>query len=246
MALPFTVVAVGLALSLLFSDAGNAAQTVRGRLIRMVITGGFIGALYALNSWDYPTYLMLTAVALIVAGTRARKVGPLIAVLVLVTSSVLAWIPFFVRFVPPTGSDQSNLPAIIRDLPVIPSLLTSIVPYHGERTSLPEFLTIFAIPYLLGLWLVGTGFSSPTWAACRSPPTIGRGLRGPGERYVRHPPSSPGTRSRRNSARRGHSPPSLVPPSRPDDPSRPSYSPLGSPSLSSSSSSTFRTRSIAG
>jgi uncharacterized membrane protein len=64
-------------------------------------------------------------------------------------------LPFFLRFVPPTGAAAVELPAILRDVPIVPGLLSSVGPYRGERTSVGEFLTVFGVPYAVALWFVG-------------------------------------------------------------------------------------------
>src|SRR5215218_7972815 len=64
MALPFTVVAVGLAWNLALHarvrDPGGPAE--RGWLARVAISGAFAGSLYTLNAWDLPTFLLLAAI----------------------------------------------------------------------------------------------------------------------------------------------------------------------------------------
>ncbi|HEX2282403.1 MAG TPA: DUF2298 domain-containing protein, partial [Thermomicrobiales bacterium] len=61
MALPFTVVAVGLAwnVALRVRDSGAADP---GWLARVAISGAFVGSLYALNAWDLPAFLLLVAI----------------------------------------------------------------------------------------------------------------------------------------------------------------------------------------
>ncbi len=157
MALPFAVVALALALNAALR--ARSPDTVIGASdwLALVFSGVAIGALYALNSWDYPTYLLLVSVAVWVGFRAAGPRRAWLAVLVLVASSVTAWAPFIAGFVPPTGGSVASLPAALRRLPVFPSLLTAFAVHTGERTSIGEFLTIFAVPYALSLWLVGSG-----------------------------------------------------------------------------------------
>jgi YYY domain-containing protein len=157
MALPFAVVALALALNAVLRGCSRNAVVGRRDWLGLLFSGAAVGALYAMNSWDYPTYLLLVSGAVWI-GFRAagpRRAG--LAVLVLVASSVTAWAPFIAGFVPPTGGSVANLPAVLRGLPVLPGLLTTIALHTGERTSIGEFLTIFGVPYALALWLIGSG-----------------------------------------------------------------------------------------
>ena len=54
MALPFTVVAVGLAWNLALRARDPSGAGERGWLARVAISGAFVGSLYALNAWDLP------------------------------------------------------------------------------------------------------------------------------------------------------------------------------------------------
>jgi YYY domain-containing protein len=80
MALPFFLAALGLARSLLGSGPGALGDRAgRGRfspgdLARPAAVGAVVGALYALNSWDYPTALLVALGALWV-GRRAAPTG---------------------------------------------------------------------------------------------------------------------------------------------------------------------------
>ncbi|MDP9363620.1 MAG: DUF2298 domain-containing protein, partial [Chloroflexota bacterium] len=71
-----------------------------------------------------------------------------------VAAAILPWAPFLVRFVPPPGGEVAALPAVVRDVPVLPTLLTAVGVHGGERTSVAEFLTIFGVPYVAALWLI--------------------------------------------------------------------------------------------
>src|SRR5258708_32620146 len=62
LALAFTILAIGLALNLLLEYKGQGLAAF-GRGWRMPLTLGMtaivIGSLFAMNGWDYPTYLAL-------------------------------------------------------------------------------------------------------------------------------------------------------------------------------------------
>lgn len=159
MALPFTVVALSLALNLLRSTEGNGAR--RGWRDGAVIaaSGAAIGALYPLNSWDFPTFLLLAAAAVWFGWRRSRLRHRVVALGTLASASVLAWLPFFVTFVPPVGADESSLRSALRDIPLLSTFMTTVGTVTGERTSAGEFLTIFGVPYLGALALIATGIA---------------------------------------------------------------------------------------
>ncbi len=100
-ALPFTILAIGIALNLALAPAAgwNAlARTDTLRVTTMLLAALSAGALYFMNSWDWPTYLLLIGASLLVPGLasldrRALGEGVGIAVGVLLLSYLL-----FVQF----------------------------------------------------------------------------------------------------------------------------------------------------
>ncbi len=168
-ALPFTLVALTLALGVVLRRRHRSGPLTAGDWMAIGVTGAVAGALYAMNSWDFPTYLVVGGVAV---GASVRLASPrstVVALAVLAGSAILPWSPFFVRFAPPTGGDTSALPGFVRDVPVVPGLLTAVGLHAGERTSIGEFLTIFGVPYALALWLIGTGLLQRRGGVSRPP-----------------------------------------------------------------------------
>jgi YYY domain-containing protein len=158
MALPFTIVAVGLAWNLALRALAPAAAPERGWLVRVAVSGALVGSLYAINAWDLPTFLLLVAVgAWVGAGLRCARAWKLAPVLLLGLFAITAWLPFLATYVPPTAGAAPALPALLARLPVVSSLIASISLYRGERTSLVEYLTIFGVPYAFGVALVAFG-----------------------------------------------------------------------------------------
>jgi YYY domain-containing protein len=166
-ALPFTVVAVGLAwnLALPVRDPGDAGG--RGWLARLAVSGAFVGSLYAFNAWDLPTFLLLVTIG-VWTGAGASLSRAWKPILLLGVSAVLAWLPFLLTYVPPTSGGASALPAVIARLPVVSSLVAAIGLHRGERTSVIEYLTIFGVPYLFGVALVVFEVLR-NWSALRRP-----------------------------------------------------------------------------
>jgi YYY domain-containing protein len=163
MALPFTIVAVGLAWNLALRALEPADASERGWMTRVAISGALVGSLYAINAWDLPTFLLLVAVgAWVGAGpslTRAWNLN-VRAVLLLGASAIAAWLPFLATYIPPTSGAAPELPALLARLPVVSSLVAAVGLHRGERTSLIEYLTVFGVPYAFGIALVAIGAMS--------------------------------------------------------------------------------------
>jgi YYY domain-containing protein len=166
-ALPFTILALALALSLLWTPFREEPDDP-GRWARLIVAGIAIGALYPLNSWDFPTYLVIAVGALVFAcgWTRAalERVG------VLVVAALAAWLPFTLSFVPFAAGNKSDLPSALRNLPLVSRLLTTIGVYTGERTNAGEFLTVFGIAWSAAIAYFGVAVVRA--ARTGSPPRI--------------------------------------------------------------------------
>ncbi|MCL0029119.1 DUF2298 domain-containing protein [Dehalococcoidia bacterium] len=70
MALPFTLLALGLSAAIVAqraSGADSAGNGPRSEAVRIAILGLTVGALRLLNTWDYPTYLLIAAGSIILA-----------------------------------------------------------------------------------------------------------------------------------------------------------------------------------
>ena len=111
-AIPFTLLALGLAFSLLVGLRTAGRGWIIPAAAALAIA---VGSLWAINSWDYPTYLLL-AVLSIGAGVYLSH-GKLSKRLVIfaalsagvVLLSVLAFLPFHMNYHPfPTGIDVSK------------------------------------------------------------------------------------------------------------------------------------------
>jgi len=157
MALPFTLVALALGLNLLMLRR-TGERPGRGDWVRLALTGAVVGALYALNSWDLPTFLLIAATATWIGWGGSVAAGrALRGVLLLGGAAALAWLPFVAGYEPPDGVGGEALRAAVRALPVLPNLLASVGVHTGERTSVGEYLTIFGVPFFFAVWLIGSG-----------------------------------------------------------------------------------------
>lgn len=172
MALPLTLLVLTLALARY--TAGPVVW--RSRVWAWPVAAGAIaGALYAANSWDFPTVF----VALLGAAWLANRDKPMRVLReagLMVVAALVAWFPFWTAFDPPTGGAVTGLPGWLAGIPVLPRLLATFGMHAGERTSIIEFATIFGIPLLLCGWLLASGvrrsgadseddgrFSLPIW-----------------------------------------------------------------------------------
>lgn len=148
MALPYTLVVLALAW-----NVAVRPLTDRTWWIRVAFTGAIAGALFAMNSWDFPLYLGLTAAAAWCASAgRARLLAPSLTVL----AAIVAWLPFHTTYATPTAAAYP--PAAGPVIPLLSTLASTVAVHLGERTSVGEYLTMFGIPYILGLVLVFAGY----------------------------------------------------------------------------------------
>jgi uncharacterized membrane protein len=112
LALAFTIVALALAFNLFLEQRGQGLQAF-GRGWRQPLTLGvtalIIGSLFAMNGWDYPTYLALTLVALLLQQWQAHQsrlswdlvLDAFTACVALGALSFFLFTPFYVSFVSP-------------------------------------------------------------------------------------------------------------------------------------------------
>src|SRR5579885_3514309 len=152
-ALPFTLLAIGLALNLALAPAagwaGLGGNNLR-RALLLVVLGIAVGALYFMNSWDWPTYLLLCGAALLVPALPSldwraigEAVGLAVGVLVL---NYLFFFEFRRDFKPqyssfgiiahnsPTGEVLVMFGLFL--LPLVAFLVAGLA--VGERVPVPE------------------------------------------------------------------------------------------------------------
>jgi len=110
--IPFTLLVLGLAFSLLVGLRTGKACWIAATVAALAVA---LGSLWAINSWDFPAYVILTVV-LIGAGAYLRpgksqvRLGIFAALaLAIVLLSILAFLPFHANYQPyPTGIDVSK------------------------------------------------------------------------------------------------------------------------------------------
>ncbi len=144
MALPFGMLAAALALAVLARpEAPPLGRGQRG-WGELALTGIVIGSLYAINSWDLPTYFLLYAAALTLRVLASDAPRPWRAtgrmLLLLIGAAYLLFLPFHLTFRSLVGGAEPLI-----DLPLIGRLSSVIAPFFGSRTGLHAFTVIFGL-----------------------------------------------------------------------------------------------------
>lgn len=97
MALPFTLLAVGLSLNVFMSHHAAGLSCVRRRPLQFLAIAVAMGALGFLNTWDLPTYLAVFLAALLLrtyyAGQRWRDW--MLSAIAITAASVVVYLPFY-------------------------------------------------------------------------------------------------------------------------------------------------------
>jgi YYY domain-containing protein len=154
LALPFTILALGFAWMLITIRDGDSWGPNLGDWVRIAITGGFVGALYATNSWDYPAYALLALIGLVI-GTATWPLGSrIVAAVMLGATSIAAWAPFYMHFEAPTATADSGFSRAVDDIPVIGTILSSISGYDGPYTTLWDYIGLLGFPWIVGIALI--------------------------------------------------------------------------------------------
>ena len=178
MALPFAFMALGLAANLILGSVppglvvhqrvatdpepdDEPVRLARPPWLRIGVTGALVGSLYALNSWDLPTYGFVATVAVLVALRHWPVRTRILGVILLGAAALVAWLPFYVSFSPPVGIGASDLPAWLDGVPFISTLLSTVAPVTGERTGFGEYLLIFAIPTVIAVVFLAASLLLP-------------------------------------------------------------------------------------
>jgi YYY domain-containing protein len=166
LALPFTIVALALAVSLFRRIHADWDPFAWRNWVEFVAAGVIIGALYPLNSWDLPTYGVAVAIALAFStGLNWDWVQQLVALGVV---AVVAWSPFWVSFVPFSGPGDPDLIPI----PGLRFIQKNLGGHTGERTSAGEYLTVWGLLWVIAMvFLIVETFA--TWPERREQPEDG-------------------------------------------------------------------------
>ena len=178
LALPFTLLALAFALDAWQSplrpdwtkpangDDAVGGSTERGRatrwsilppawaLPRLLAAAIVIGSLYAINSWDLPTYAALYLAALLVPAWigRRRLIGHDWAAAGLFVALCLAlFAPFYAGFTSLVGGEPFELPEPWRSIPLLPRLSAVLGLVIWDKTPADQFFTVYLLPFVVGL-----------------------------------------------------------------------------------------------
>jgi YYY domain-containing protein len=149
LALPYAVLAVGVALHLWLAPPRVGLGIFgagRGRWVALLVAGLSIGALYLINGWDLPTYLALALVALALHQwnahgrqfTAALWGGLARAVLPLLALCFIPYLPFYLHFVSP-GQGIGYVPGTATHIAIPLSAGDNVVGMNlGTRTAIGD------------------------------------------------------------------------------------------------------------
>jgi YYY domain-containing protein len=141
---------------------------MRGRVgwLELIVTGVVLGALYLINSWDFPTYLLLFIGALLLRYARAAGIGAAIAwrryafqALMVAVAALVLFLPFHLTFRSLVGGKEPLI-----NLPVLGTLSRTISLVGWPKTGLHTFLIIFGLFFLPSLiWVGSQALRGRTW-----------------------------------------------------------------------------------
>ncbi len=171
LALPFTLLALALALDIFFAPLFATGATIAlgwrafvpslGSIARLALAALVIGGLYALNSWDLPTYavIYLAAGALpLLAGGRAPGRREWLAVAIFAVGCFALYLPFHMQFTSLVGGQPFDLPEPLASFPLISKISTILGVVIWGKTPADQFFTVYLLP-----WVVGVLFLTWRW-----------------------------------------------------------------------------------
>ncbi len=158
LSLPWTLLAMALALNLLARRTAPDFIQGRGGRLELLLTGIVLGSLYAINSWDLPTYLLLYLLALgLLYAWLAPQPGRIFwphlimqAGAVAVASYIL-WLPFYLSFTSLVGGKGFPL---------------GLAP---ARTAFYAFVVVFGVFFVPLVATLFQGVLRPFRAGARAP-----------------------------------------------------------------------------
>jgi len=166
LAIPIFISAIGLSVGLLRHRDDDFR--LRGDLLPLAAVGAVGGALYAVNSWDMPTALVLGAGALFLRRgldlrQRAARLGIMLA------AAIVTALPFAIRYVPSVGSN-AGVSERIAVLPVVGTLVRTIGIVDWSHSSLGSLLLVHGLFLTVALLVIGTAWIR--LPGCRRPSTV--------------------------------------------------------------------------
>ncbi len=168
LALPFTVLAIAVALNFLLAR-GRGLAALGGnngwRALTLVSAAVIIGGLYAMNGWDLPTYAGLALLCLAAQQWRAygRRFSQalLVSVATLAVSGLVLGLILYLPFIATFSSPSQGIGVIPPTVATAQGQFVSQPIAFGDRTSFADFWNVFGLfltivgAYLL--WQLGLG-----------------------------------------------------------------------------------------
>jgi YYY domain-containing protein len=183
-ALPFVLLVLGIAFALAkrrVVRAGSWRDGVPPGLnawVSIALVGLVTGSLYAINTWDFPTYLLVVlaclAVPYLAAGRRQglgwRWLQPFVVQVVLIgVFAVVTFLPFYLTFKSLVGGQPVQIPDNLANIPVVGWILEklgALLLINDADKTILGFVVIFGI-FLVAL-LVWLGFEFYSYFKRRS------------------------------------------------------------------------------
>ena len=137
MALPYTA----LLLALLVSHLRNRTRDAVGSIVWFLLVALVLGALWPMNTWDVPTYALLTVLALALAWYASARSSPFAGGLTLALRAALLLVLAYLLFLPFHRHYAGVFSGVQR--------------WHGSRTPINDYLTIHG----LFLFVIGSALT---------------------------------------------------------------------------------------
>ena len=142
------VIALPLLASVLALAIGLASSRThaRSRRWRLFVSGALAGLLYATNSWDAPTAVVLLLAAVVSPASPARGWRSwLLEWLVVLAGAVVAALPFLLHFVAPVGVPPQGVPRWLLNVPLVGTVVSTFGIVTWRPSSVGELLTVHAV-----------------------------------------------------------------------------------------------------
>jgi YYY domain-containing protein len=144
--------------------------------VRVALAALVIGGLYAINSWDLPTfaaiYVGAAALPTLLAG-RAIQRREWVTAGLFAVGCLLLYAPFHARFTSLVGGQPFDLPEPLASIPLIPKISSLLGVVLWRKTPADQFFTVYALP-----WVVALLFLTWRWSEGRKA-TAARGYTQP-------------------------------------------------------------------
>lgn len=144
MAIPFTITALGIAW--MFASIPERSTSVI-QAVRLVLAGIAGVALYAINSWDFPTWFGVIVLGILISPGFRTMMDHVLGIAVALIAGILAWLPFILAFETPVRGGDGAVADMLGSIPILGDVASSFAAHTGERTSIEDYISIFGFFY---------------------------------------------------------------------------------------------------